>query len=96
MLDSEIAAYHSKGTCTFYGTANSNQMMMEAMGLHVPGASFPNPNTKLRQELTRTAVLRLAAIGWNGDDYRPIGHVVDEKAIVLLESDDIRLIRIRN
>ena len=82
LLDSEIAAYHSKGTCTFYGTANSNQMMMEAMGLHVPGASFAHPGTKLRQELTRAAVHRLAAIGWNGNDYRPIGHVVDERAIV--------------
>lgn len=82
LLEAEIAAYHSKGTCTFYGTANSNQMMMEAMGLHVPGAAFANPGTKLRQELTRAAVHRLADIGWNGNDYRPIGHVVDEKAIV--------------
>ncbi|GAA0728606.1 phosphogluconate dehydratase [Sphingomonas japonica] len=82
LLDAEIAAYHSKGTCTFYGTANSNQMMMEAMGLHVPGAAFANPGTKLRQELTRKAVHQLAAIGWNGNDYRPIGHCVDEKAIV--------------
>jgi phosphogluconate dehydratase len=82
LLEAEIAAYHGKGTCTFYGTANSNQMMMEAMGLHVPGAAFANPQTKLRQELTRAAVHRLAEIGWNGDDYRPIGHVVDEKAIV--------------
>ncbi|MHA6721228.1 phosphogluconate dehydratase [Sphingomonas sp. RS6] len=82
LLEAEIAAYHGKGTCTFYGTANSNQMMMEAMGLHVPGAAFANPQTKLRQELTRAAVHRLAEIGWNGDDYRPIGHVVDERAIV--------------
>ncbi|MBO9712130.1 phosphogluconate dehydratase [Sphingomonas sp.] len=82
LLEAEIAAYHSKGTCTFYGTANSNQMMMEAMGLHVPGAAFANPGTKLRQELTRAAVHRLADIGWAGNDYRPIGHVVDEKAIV--------------
>ncbi|MES2989008.1 MAG: phosphogluconate dehydratase [Pseudomonadota bacterium] len=82
LLASEIAAYHSKGTCTFYGTANSNQMMMEAMGLHVPGAAFANPGTKLRQELTRAAVHRLADIGWAGDDYRPIGHIVDERAIV--------------
>lgn len=82
LLEAEIAAYHGKGTCTFYGTANSNQMMMEAMGLHVPGAAFANPGTKLRQELTRTAVHRLTEIGWNGDDYRPIGHIVDERAIV--------------
>jgi len=82
LLEAEIAAYHSKGTCTFYGTANSNQMMMEAMGLHVPGAAFANPGTKLRQELTRAAVHRLAEIGWDGNDYRPIGEVVDEKAII--------------
>jgi phosphogluconate dehydratase len=59
-------SYHSAGTCTFYGTANSNQMMMEMMGLHVPGAAFVNPGTKLRQELTRAAVHRLAEIGWAG------------------------------
>ncbi|MBA4773050.1 MAG: phosphogluconate dehydratase [Sphingomonas sp.] len=82
LLDSEIAAYHSKGTCTFYGTANSNQMMMEMMGLHMPGAAFINPGTKLRQELTRAAVHRIAQIGWDGDDYRPLGRCIDEKAIV--------------
>ncbi len=82
LLDAEIAAYHSKGTCTFYGTANSNQMMMEMMGLHMPGAAFANPGTKLRQELTRGAVHRLTKIGWNGDDYRPLGECVDEKAVV--------------
>jgi len=82
LLDAEIAAYHSKGTCTFYGTANSNQMMMEIMGLHMPGAAFANPGTKLRQELTRSAVHRLAEIGWHGDNYRPLGECVDEKAIV--------------
>jgi phosphogluconate dehydratase len=82
LLDAEIGAYHSKGTCTFYGTANSNQMMMEMMGLHIPGAAFVNPGTKLRQELTRAAVHRLAEIGWDGVDYRPLGRCVDEKAIV--------------
>ncbi len=82
LLDAEIAAYHGKGTCTFYGTANSNQMMAEAMGLHMPAAAFVNPGTKLRQELTRAAVHRLAKIGWQGDDYRPIGRCVDERAIV--------------
>jgi len=82
LLDSESASYHSAGTCTFYGTANSNQMMMEMMGLHMPGSSFVTPGTKLRQELTRAAVHRVAAIGWDGDDYRPLGHCVDEKAIV--------------
>ncbi len=82
LLDSEIAAYHGKGTCTFYGTANSNQMMVEAMGLHLPGAAFATPGTKLRQELTRAAVQRLPEIGWNSNDYRPIGEIVDERAIV--------------
>jgi phosphogluconate dehydratase len=82
LLDAEIGAYHSKGTCTFYGTANTNQMMMEVMGLHMPGAAFVNPGTKLRQELTRAAVHRLAEIGQRGNDYRPLGWCVDEKAIV--------------
>jgi phosphogluconate dehydratase len=82
LLESESASYHGAGTCTFFGTANSNQMMMEVMGLHMPCASFVNPGTKLRSELTRAAVHRLAAIGWDSDDYRPLGHCVDEKAIV--------------
>ncbi len=82
LLDAEAASYHSPGTCTFYGTANSNQMMMEVMGLHVPGAAFVNPGTKLRQELTRAGVHRLAAIGNGGADYRPLGRCIDERAIV--------------
>jgi len=82
LLDTEIQAYHGKGTCTFYGTANTNQMMMEVMGLHMPGAAFVNPDTRLRQELTRAAVHRLAAIGARGEDYRPLGLCVDEKAVV--------------
>jgi len=82
LLESEAASYHGAGTCTFYGTANSNQMMMEVMGLHIPGSAFVNPGTKLRQELTRAAVHRLAEIGWDGNDYRPLGLCVDEKAIV--------------
>jgi phosphogluconate dehydratase len=82
LLEAESQSYHSAGTCTFYGTANSNQMMMEVMGLHMPGAAFVNPGTKLRQELTRAAVHRVAAIGWNGNDYRPLGKCVDEKSIV--------------
>nr|WP_221214643.1 phosphogluconate dehydratase [Novosphingobium hassiacum] len=82
LLESESASYHSAGTCTFYGTANSNQMMMEMMGLHMPGSSFVQPGTKLRQELTRAATHRIAQIGWDGDDYRPLGKCVDEKAIV--------------
>ena len=86
LLASESASYHSAGTCTFYGTANSNQMMMEMMGLHIPGAAFVPPNTPLRSQLTRAAVHRLAAIGKNGADpqrdYRPLGKLVCEKAIV--------------
>lgn len=82
LLEAEAESYHSAGTCTFYGTANSNQMMMEVMGLHIPGSAFINPGTKLRTELTRAAVHRLSKIGWDGDDYRPLGLCVDEKAIV--------------
>ena len=82
LLESESESYHAAGTCTFYGTANSNQMMMEMMGLHMPGSSFIAPGTKLRQELTRAATHRVTQIGWDGDDYRPLGLCVDEKAIV--------------
>jgi phosphogluconate dehydratase len=82
LLEAEAASYHGAGTCTFYGTANSNQMMMEVMGLHIPGAAFVNPGTKLRQALTRAAVHRLSEIGWSGNDYRPLGRVIDEKVIV--------------
>ena len=82
LLASEMGSYHSPGTCTFYGTANSNQMMMEMMGLHVPGAAFVQPGAKLRQQLSRAATHRLAAIGKAGDDFRPLSRVVDEKAIV--------------
>jgi phosphogluconate dehydratase len=80
LLASESASYHTAGTCTFYGTANSNQMMMELMGLHIPGAAFINPGTPLRQALTRAAVHRLAGLA--RDKARPLGHVIDEKAIV--------------
>ncbi|MEO7247254.1 MAG: dihydroxy-acid dehydratase, partial [Novosphingobium sp.] len=82
LLKSESASYHSPGTCTFYGTANSNQMMMELMGLHMPGASFVPPGTPLRHALTRAAVHRLAEIGKGGNDHRPLARVIDEKAIV--------------
>lgn len=87
LLDAESASYHGAGTCTFFGTANSNQMMMEMMGLHIPGSSFVNPGNKLRQELTRAAVHRVTEIGWgvgedSAADYRPLGHCIDEKAIV--------------
>jgi phosphogluconate dehydratase len=80
LLASESASYHDAGTCTFYGTANSNQMMMELMGLHIPGAAFINPGTPLRQALTRAAVHRLAELA--KDKARPLSQVVDEKAIV--------------
>ncbi|APE29392.1 phosphogluconate dehydratase [Aurantiacibacter gangjinensis] len=82
LLESELGSYHSPGTCTFFGTANSNQMMMEMMGLHVPGAAFFQPGTKIRQALDRAAVQRVTAMGRNGNDFRPLGHCVDEKAIV--------------
>ncbi len=80
LLAAEAASYHGAGTCTFYGTANSNQMMMELMGLHIPGAAFINPGTPLRQALTRAAVHRLAALA--RDKVRPLAQVVDERAIV--------------
>ena len=82
LLDAEIAAYHSKGTCTFYGTANSNQMMMEMMGLHLPGAAFVTPNTPLRDALTAQAPLRAIEIADGTDAYAPMSAVVDEKSIV--------------
>lgn len=80
LLASEMGSYHSPGTCTFYGTANSNQMMMEMMGLHVPGAAFIQPGTKLRQELDRAAVHRLAVL--TGSKERSLARCVDEKAII--------------
>jgi phosphogluconate dehydratase len=82
LLEAEAASYHAPGTCTFYGTANSNQMLMELMGLHLPGASFVAPNTALRDALTVAAVERAAAITALGDEYAPIGRIVDERAIV--------------
>lgn len=82
LLEAESASYHSAGTCTFYGTANSNQTLLEAMGLQLPGSSFINPDTPLRQVLTRAAAERALYITALGEDYRPIGHLVDERAIV--------------
>ena len=82
LLQAEAESYHSPGTCTFYGTANSNQMMMELMGLHIPNAAFVNPGTPLREALTRAATRRAAEITGLGDDYRPIGRIIDERAIV--------------
>jgi phosphogluconate dehydratase len=81
LLASENAAYHSPGTCTFYGTANSNQMLLEAMGLHVPGAAFIHPHDGLREDLTREAV-RLVINNTKADNFVPIGKLVDEHVIV--------------
>lgn len=82
LLDAEAASYHAPGTCTFYGTANSNQMLMEVMGLHLPGTAFVNPNTPLRDALTVAAAERACAITALGEHYTPLGRSVDEKAIV--------------
>jgi len=82
LLEAESAAYHSPGTCTFYGTANSNQMLMEFMGLQLPGGSFVNPGTELRGRLTDEAVATVLDITQLGERYTPIGEIVDEKAIV--------------
>ena len=82
LMAAEMASYHGPGTCTFYGTANTNQMLMELMGLHLPGASFVNPGTPLREALTTAAVERAAAITALGNDFRPAGEVLDERAYV--------------
>ncbi|MCR9067417.1 MAG: phosphogluconate dehydratase [Rhodobacteraceae bacterium] len=82
LMDAEMASYHGPGTCTFYGTANSNQMLMELMGLHLPGASFVNPGTPLREALTGAAATRAARITALGNDYRPVCDILDEKAFV--------------
>lgn len=81
LLEAESAAYHGPGTCTFYGTANSNQMLMEAMGLHVPGAAFVHPHDGLRESLTREAVRTVLGIT-KGKRFTPIGKMVDERVIV--------------
>ena len=82
LLEAESKSYHGPGTCTFYGTANSNQMLMEIMGLHTPGASFVNPNTPLRDALTREAAKRALAITQLGNAYTPVGRMIDERSIV--------------
>jgi phosphogluconate dehydratase len=82
LMEAEMASYHGPGTCTFYGTANSNQMLMEFMGLHLPGASFVNPGTPLRDALTEAATERAAAITALGNDFRPVCDILDEKAFV--------------
>ncbi len=82
LLEAESRSYHGPGTCTFYGTANSNQMLMEIMGLHTPGASFVNPGTPLRNALTREAAKRALAITALGNDYTPVGRMIDERSVV--------------
>ena len=82
LLDAEAASYHSSGTCTFYGTANSNQLLMEAMGLHLPGASLVNPDTPLRDALTAEAGRQVTGLTALGDRHTPVGHIVDERAVV--------------
>jgi phosphogluconate dehydratase len=82
LLKAEAEAYHAPGTCTFYGTANTNQMLMEIMGLHLPGASFVNPNTPLRDALTALGTKRALEITALGNAFAPIGRIIDERAIV--------------
>jgi phosphogluconate dehydratase len=82
LLESESQSYHAPGTCTFYGTANSNQMLMEVMGLHLPGTAFITPNTPLRDALTAAGARRAVEISAEREHYTPVGHVVDEKTIV--------------
>jgi phosphogluconate dehydratase len=82
LLDAEAASYHGSGTCTFYGTANSNQLLMEAMGLHLPGASFVNPGTPLRAALTEEAGSRVTGLTALGEEYTPVGEMIDERAVV--------------
>ncbi|WP_431299967.1 phosphogluconate dehydratase [Tabrizicola sp. BL-A-41-H6] len=82
LMAAEMASYHGSGTCTFYGTANTNQMLMEFMGLHLPGTSFVNPGTPLRDALTVAAVERAAQITALGNDFRPVGEILDERAYV--------------
>ncbi|UPG90075.1 phosphogluconate dehydratase [Luteibacter aegosomaticola] len=82
LLEAEARSYHGAGTCTFYGTANSNQMLMEIMGVHLPGSSFELPDTPLRHALTEATVERVLASDCMGEHYMPIGHIIDERAIV--------------
>jgi len=82
LLEAEAASYHGPGTCTFYGTANSNQLLLEVMGLHLPGASFPNPGTPLREALTAAAAQRVTRSTGLGPEYTPVGRVVDERAVI--------------
>ncbi|MBY5836561.1 phosphogluconate dehydratase [Rhizobium leguminosarum] len=82
LLEAESKSYHGPGTCTFYGTANSNQMLMEIMGFHMPGSSFINPGTPLREALTREAAKRALAITALGNEFTPAGEMIDERSVV--------------
>ncbi|MBW8786203.1 MAG: phosphogluconate dehydratase [Rhizobium leguminosarum] len=82
LLEAESKSYHGPGTCTFYGTANSNQMLMEIMGFHMPGSSFINPGTPLREALTREAAKRALAITSLGNEFTPAGEMIDERSVV--------------
>ena len=82
LLEAESASYHSAGTCTFYGTANTNQMMLEIMGLMLPGAAFENPGSELRDAFTRASAQRVAETTHLGSDWIPMGKVVSEKSMV--------------
>ncbi|HBY84961.1 MAG TPA: phosphogluconate dehydratase [Colwellia sp.] len=82
LLEAESASYHSAGTCTFFGTANSNQLVVEVMGLHLPGASFVAPNTQLREELTKAAARQATRLTQQSGNYMPIGKMVDERSVV--------------
>ena len=82
LLDAEAASYHGSGTCTFFGTANSNQLLMEVMGLHLPGSSFVNPGTPLRTALTAEAGRQVTKLTALGEDYTPVGEMIDERAII--------------
>jgi phosphogluconate dehydratase len=82
LLEAESASYHGPGTCTFYGTANTNQMLMELMGFHLPGSAFVHPNTPLREALVKEAARRAAAVTNKGNEFIPVGRMIDEKSIV--------------
>ena len=82
LLEAESASYHGPGTCTFYGTANTNQMLMELMGFHLPGSAFVHPNTPLREALVKESARRVAAVTNKGNEFIPVGRMIDEKSIV--------------
>lgn len=82
LLESEAASYHAPGTCTFYGTANTNQMVVEFMGMQLPGSSFVHPDSPLRDALTAAAARQVTRMTGNGNEWMPIGKMIDEKVVV--------------